>query len=156
MVVNDFSPQPPPPDISMATPPGHYRDAEETSPLPERKKKKTIVSGPKTDATAWLQMQHDKLMTRKYGPDYTRRKDKESALLEELRASQERMIDQVPNRELDENRLPLSALLLREAKTPPLVRRPEDDDMDGPRMLWRNLLQDHLDLIHHYTSLLSD
>ncbi|OQV25857.1 Tensin-1 [Hypsibius exemplaris] len=105
------------------------------SSLPERKKKKTASiqaqteSRSKIDATSWLQLQHDKLMTRKYGPDYTRRKDKESALLEELRISQERMIDQVPNRDVDENRLPLSALLLREAKTPPLLRR--DNDMDG-------------------------
>jgi hypothetical protein len=117
---------------------GIQTDPEE-SPLPERKKKKKGAPAQtqteahvKMDANSWLQLQHDKLMRRKYGADYIRRKNKETALLEELRSSHQRMIQQVPNRDLDENRLPLSSIILREAKTPPLVRREGDEDlMDG-------------------------
>ena len=64
---------------------GIQTDPEEDF-VPERKKQKRsgIVqteNEPRPDAETWLQMQHDKLMVKRYGPDYQRKRNREVALL---------------------------------------------------------------------------
>ena len=109
-------------------------------PLPERKKKKqgqgSKTAHPAINADYWLEKQHHKLLHRKYGSEYEHRQHKEQAMLQELRHTHQRMQEQVPNRDADENRLPLSSIVLREAKTPPLTSRhsghwSDDDGSSG-------------------------
>ncbi|XP_055347489.1 LOW QUALITY PROTEIN: tensin-1-like [Paramacrobiotus metropolitanus] len=139
------------PDVNMES--EYIQTDQEDVPFPDRRKKKkvqTSVAGTNTQfstvhstpiayssssgegigGAAWLQLQHDKLMTRKYGSDYLRSKERHSQMLDELRGSQERMMELVPNRDELENRLPLSSVILREAKTPPLGRRAGDAEPD--------------------------